>query len=148
MSGGGVGEVVGGVAVRAEEEGGGMEVSGGDEGEVGGGVGGLVVEEELAGVGADVGGKGGVEGADVIVQWDTHRSSVRGVPEKSLNSLDTTFFFTFWLQYAAKLCILIGREAFLNVKLSFIKPSCLITYIKWLHIAAKCKSWPFAYNST
>jgi hypothetical protein len=30
-----------------------MEVSGGDEGEVGGGVGGLVVEEELAGVGAE-----------------------------------------------------------------------------------------------
>jgi hypothetical protein len=40
----------------------------------------------------------------------------------AVNSLDTMFFFTFWLQYAAKLCILIDREAFLNVKLSFIQP--------------------------
>jgi hypothetical protein len=65
VSGGGGGEVVGGVAVRAEEEGGGMEVSGGDEGKVGGGVNGLVVEEELAGVCADVGGEGRVEGEGV-----------------------------------------------------------------------------------
>jgi hypothetical protein len=61
----GGGEIVGGVAVRADEEGGGVEVSGGDEGKVGGGVNSLVVEEELAGVCADVGGKGGVEGKGV-----------------------------------------------------------------------------------
>jgi hypothetical protein len=55
------------------------------------------------------------------------------------------FLHLFWLQYAAKLCILIGQEAFSYTILSFIWTACLVIYIKWLHIAAKCKSWHFAY---
>jgi hypothetical protein len=65
VSGSGGGEVVGGVAVWAEEEEGVVKVSGSDEGKVSGGVDGLVVKEELAGVCADIGRKDGVEGEGV-----------------------------------------------------------------------------------
>ena len=57
--------MIGGLAVGAEKERGGGEVGGGEGGEVGGGVGGVVVEEELAGVGTDIGGEGGVKGEGV-----------------------------------------------------------------------------------
>jgi hypothetical protein len=65
VGGSGSGEVVSGVAVRAEEEGGVVKVSGSDEGKVSKWVDSLVVEEELAGVCADIGRKGGVEGEGV-----------------------------------------------------------------------------------